>query len=175
MGLKKKFLGFTLIELLVVISIIGFLTTVAVVALNSSREKARDARRRSDLLTIAKALELYYDDYDHYPVSNDCGASGRTALSPETNVKGVWAYNATHSSDRIIATLKTRGYIGAYITDPLDPDFNKYYYRYFTDDDGQHFVLMTTLENPTSDDIATQTLEPPAVSDCSYGNYRVVR
>ena len=60
---RKKFLGFTLIELLVVISIIGFLTTVAVVSLNSSRQKARDARRKSDLEQARKALLLYANDH----------------------------------------------------------------------------------------------------------------
>ena len=37
--------GFTLIELLVVISIIGILSSFAVVSLNSARAKARDALR----------------------------------------------------------------------------------------------------------------------------------
>ncbi|MDO8592521.1 MAG: type II secretion system protein [bacterium] len=61
--------GFTLIELLVVISIIGFLTTAAVVMLNSARMKARDARRISDLKQIQTALELFYDQYGQYPVT----------------------------------------------------------------------------------------------------------
>ncbi|MFH1522400.1 MAG: prepilin-type N-terminal cleavage/methylation domain-containing protein [Patescibacteria group bacterium] len=173
--MRKK--GFTLIELLVIISIIGLLSSIAFYAINSARIKARDARRKADLVSIAKALELYYDDYNHYPVSNYCGAGRDTAyiLPPETNLKGVWAYNAAHSSDRVISTLKTRGYIGSYLSDPLDPNLILHYYRYYTDVYGQNFVLMTFLENPTTDDLATLTLEPPLVADCSYGNYRVAR
>lgn len=59
--------GFTLVELLVVIAIIGLLSTLAVVALNNARQKARDARRMSDIKQIQTALELYYNDKGGYP------------------------------------------------------------------------------------------------------------
>lgn len=54
---KQK--GFTLIELLVVISIIGLLSTLAVVSLGNARTKARDAKRKSDIKQVSTALELY--------------------------------------------------------------------------------------------------------------------
>ncbi len=60
--------GFTLIELLVVIAIIGLLSTLAVVALGSARQKANDAKRLSDIKQIQTALELYYTDNNSYPV-----------------------------------------------------------------------------------------------------------
>ncbi len=59
--------GFTLIELLVVVAIIGLLSTLAVVALNSAREKSRDAKRISDIKQVQTALELYYSDSQSYP------------------------------------------------------------------------------------------------------------
>ena len=61
--------GFTLIELLVVISIIAFLATLAITALDKVRAQARDATRKSDLRQLAKALELYYDDNNLYPTT----------------------------------------------------------------------------------------------------------
>lgn len=62
---KQK--GFTLIELLVVVAIIGLLSTLAVLALGSARQKARDAKRVADVQQLRSALELYYADNNQYP------------------------------------------------------------------------------------------------------------
>jgi len=62
---RKK--AFTLIELLVVIAIIGLLSTLAVVALQQARARARDARRLSDIKQITTALALYQQDALVYP------------------------------------------------------------------------------------------------------------
>jgi len=65
--MKIKTKGFTLIELLVVIAIITILSTVAMAGLNSARTKGRDAKRLSDIKSLQKALELYYDTCGGYP------------------------------------------------------------------------------------------------------------
>lgn len=65
--MRKNKKGFTLIELLVVIAIIGLLSTLAVIALNNARQKARDARRITDIKQIQQALELYMNDASYYP------------------------------------------------------------------------------------------------------------
>ncbi len=67
MFLGDKRSGFTLIELLVVIAIITLLSSIVFASLNSARVKARDAKRVADLIQIRNALELYYNDYGHYP------------------------------------------------------------------------------------------------------------
>jgi general secretion pathway protein G len=71
----RKQKGFTLIELLVVIAIIGLLSTLAVVALNNARMKARDAKRVSDIKQIQTAVELYYNDAGGYPAAVTGGSS----------------------------------------------------------------------------------------------------
>ena len=60
--------AFTLIELLVVISIIGLLASVVLVALNSARQKSRDAKRLADVKQLASAFELYFNDCNSYPL-----------------------------------------------------------------------------------------------------------
>jgi type II secretion system protein G len=95
-ALIKK--GFTLVELLVVVSIIGLLSTIAIVSLNNSRQNARDAKRIADIQRMAVALEMYFDDNGYYPPSpcwfdcngwahsyHDSWATLQTALSPYMN------------------------------------------------------------------------------------------
>jgi len=68
----KQRKGFTLVELLVVIAIIGLISTLAFVSLNSTRARARDAVRLSDVDSIQTALELYYSENDKYPSGTGC-------------------------------------------------------------------------------------------------------
>jgi type II secretion system protein G len=136
--------GFTLIELLVVIAIIGLLATLSVVAFESSRIKARDAKRKSDLKNIQKALELYYTNNNAYPIT---GA-------------GVWlGVCATYGSK---ATTGANGYVPnlapTYISVlPIDPRQASmpvnacYLYR---SDDGQQYKLLTYLTAESTPDPA---------------------
>ncbi len=50
--------GFTLIELLVVVSIIGLLSSVIMVSLNTARKKGRDTRRVEDLRQIGNVIAI---------------------------------------------------------------------------------------------------------------------
>lgn len=73
--------GFTLIELLVVIAIIGILSTLAIVSLNTAREKARDAKRISDVKQVQTSLELYFSDKNGYPAGDGLVLGGASALA----------------------------------------------------------------------------------------------
>jgi prepilin-type N-terminal cleavage/methylation domain-containing protein len=75
--------GFTLIELLVVIAIIGILASIVLVALNSTRIKARDSTRSEALHQIQTAVESYASDNGHFPNSNGAWTSfDSAAYSP---------------------------------------------------------------------------------------------
>ncbi|CAN5717725.1 hypothetical protein BH11PAT2_BH11PAT2_08170 [soil metagenome] len=85
--------GFTLIELLVVIAIIGILSAVVLAALNSSRIKANDARRRADIHSVQTALELYYDANGHYPIPAGSWASFDSPTYSPTSISNPAAAN----------------------------------------------------------------------------------
>ncbi len=73
---SRKKQAFTLIELLVVMVVIGVLTALIVPNYMSARERARDAKRKSDLDQIQKALEMYKMDNAQYPnLLPACGES----------------------------------------------------------------------------------------------------
>lgn len=111
--------GFTLIELLVVIAIISILSSVVLASLNSARQKARDARRVSDMKQVQLALELYYDTQSQYPVAgwaNLVTALQGTFISvvPNDPTSGnSYGYYATPNGCNNGGTKCTGYYVGA--------------------------------------------------------------
>jgi prepilin-type N-terminal cleavage/methylation domain-containing protein len=68
--------GFTLIELLVVIAIIGLLSGLSVVSVNYARGRALATKRLADMRQIQQALEMYFNNYGSYPLSDTDGCGG---------------------------------------------------------------------------------------------------
>ncbi len=66
--IKNSQAGFTLVELLAVVAIIGILSGLIGVNLNTARLKARDNQRQTDLANVAIALESYRSANKHYPI-----------------------------------------------------------------------------------------------------------
>ena len=61
--------AFTLIELLIVVAIIAILAGIALPNFLEAQTRAKVSRVKSDLRTIATALEAYHVDYNKYPSS----------------------------------------------------------------------------------------------------------
>lgn len=137
--------GFTLIELLVVMAIIGTLATLFVANFNAARQRARDARRKSDIHNIETALRLYKNDIGAYPASNasfqivGCGGSA-------------CAWNAEWTNSNVTYMKELPG-------DPLP---NRSYRYTFINSD--NYSLQSCFEN-ASDDQCTS----PAAGWCSSG------
>ena len=59
--------GFTLVELLIAVAIIGIVAAIAIPALTSSLQRARQKRTMGEMRTIATAISAYATDYPFMP------------------------------------------------------------------------------------------------------------
>ncbi len=65
--------AFTLIELLIVVAIIGLLASIAVPNFVNAWNRAKVARAKADLRTLATALDMYRLEHGNYPYVQDKG------------------------------------------------------------------------------------------------------
>ncbi|GIW68149.1 MAG: hypothetical protein KatS3mg099_097 [Candidatus Parcubacteria bacterium] len=126
--------AFTLVELIVSIAIIGLLSSIVLVLLNTTHKKARDAQRIEDMREIQKALEIYYTKHGFYPSTS--GAWRGTELSG-----GVSCYG-NHGNNAI------PGLAPAYIPQiPRDPKpSTNFCYLYRSDGKDYKFLAHQTME-----------------------------
>jgi prepilin-type N-terminal cleavage/methylation domain-containing protein len=99
--------GFTIIEMLIVVTILAMLAGILIPILETEAATARDARRASDLKSVASALAHYYQDNRSYPDTSD-------AWQGDAGSVGSFGYDAA-------------GYIPGLVPDylpflPKDPD-----------------------------------------------------
>lgn len=136
---KASFRGFTLLELLVVISIIGVLAGLIVSNMSAARDRASDARKKSEMKNIQTALANYYNDYGVYPSGGypifnimGCGDAGNEACD--------WGDPFTAGDQTYMKELPA---------DPSgDSDRN---YRYVATD-ADNYVISVCLENASDPD-----------------------
>jgi prepilin-type N-terminal cleavage/methylation domain-containing protein len=66
-NIRKFKKGSLLIEMLIAIAILAILSTVGYAGISTQIAKAKDAKIKSDLITIRNAFDQYYDDTGCYP------------------------------------------------------------------------------------------------------------
>jgi len=95
--------GFTLIELLLVISIIGLLTSISVVSLAGVRDRARDARRLTEMKQLQALLEIFNEENGSYPTTPDdnFGLDGSYPWIISNGPAGFTYYNSCKRADWI--------------------------------------------------------------------------
>lgn len=124
--------GFTLVELLVVVAIVGLLSGMVVISVQTAKAKARDAQRVTDMNNIATALALYHNNFNSYPVWAEGG-------------------NINSETDPLSTVIEGTGIITSLPLDPLNHDSTGCgslggYYYYYQSTDGSDFYLGYCLE-----------------------------
>ncbi len=121
--------AFTLIELMVAVAIIALLTAIIMTNFSSSKARARDSQRISDLAQIQLALSLFYDRCNQFPTSITNPPTNDTATACPTGIT-----------------------LGSYIGKiPIPPSGSATTYDYSinnTTPPPTDYVLHTTLESP---------------------------
>ncbi len=147
--------GFSLIELIVVIAITAVLLAVTLPNFVSSRERARDTKRKEEMRQLKNALRLYYNDFQTYPVNSNCPKP-----SGGTYVNYVMGCGTTHAAccpcDTTVdfavgancSTIYMKKFPSSLGSDPIS--MMSYY-----SSGGDDFCLKVPLENAADGDIAT--------------------
>jgi prepilin-type N-terminal cleavage/methylation domain-containing protein len=121
--------GFSLIELLVVIGILGLMATITVTIINPTTQlnKSQDGIRKSDLLKLQSALELYRGNNVYYPPTLSLLTSGTPKYletqptDPKTGVTYEANYQALPSGCNNVATFCTTYSLWACLQYAQDP------------------------------------------------------
>lgn len=159
--------GFTLIELLVVIAVIATIIAFAVPNFLGARQRAGDAKKKSEAQQLARALRLYYNDYQKYPDDSGgpvynkikgCGAAGTTACPCSATID----FASGASCDTV--------YMKKF---PSDFGSSMYYYRQGTNTDD--FCLKVPLDNASDGEIAKSQAKcaTPCTGKISSTDYAV--
>lgn len=109
--------GFTLLELLVVIAIVGILASVVMVSLGNSRDKAKVAAMKSDMMTIIKQSQLWYENHNSYfmtrttPANStyqcaDAYAFSSTMFGDPTISQAITHLESLNGSNNLLCTIR---------------------------------------------------------------------
>ena len=66
-SLNKRNQGFTIVELLIVIVVIGILALLVITTYSGIQQKARNAKRQTDVASLQTQLEGFHTDKGYYP------------------------------------------------------------------------------------------------------------
>ncbi len=154
--------GFTLIELLVVIGIIAMLVAIGIPNYLSARQRASDARTKSDMDSLKNALRLYYNDYQTYPAGtgltmSGCGVNGIQACPVTTACSADFAAGPSTGCENVYMKRLPVGFLSS-------PNSIRYYQAA----SGNDFCLSGTLGNLSDTDISTSQTRCASACGTSY-------
>lgn len=135
MWAKHKQPGFTIVELLIVIVVIGILAAITIVAYNGVQARGRDSVRKADLVSINRAIKLFYADNGNYPMTSG------------------WCTQISHPSYAAAFKAEVAPYISKIPYDPLYSATNQDYFYKNIDD--QSYELYAELEQSDENSYAS--------------------
>ncbi len=77
---QKRQHGFTLVELATTIVIIAILASITIIAYGNVQRQARDEKREVDILSLASALDKYYNENGNYPLACEAQSTNTCAV-----------------------------------------------------------------------------------------------
>ena len=146
--------AFTLVELIVVITILAVLATVAFISFQGYSTESRDTKRKTDLATISKWLQVYLAANSFVPEPSET----KTTIT----FSGSELLTQWYAGESVLNTLRVKE-----AKDPVDETF----YTYSTNANNTKFQLVWFLENTQT---AGNFLENKLFADYSDRNIYTV-
>jgi len=148
------------------ISLVLFAVILVLMSFDYLRAEVRDQKRKADIRQIVAALDLYYDEYEHFPevVDNDWGD---------------WdtSFKSQKQGKYFLDVLVSEGLIDRVPKDPINNEF--FHYRYLKFPAGQYgckksfYVLqLSNFENSGKDKGVGECPEMNFVDNCNSINIK---
>lgn len=101
--LTKK--GFSLIELLVVITILAIISVVAYTNFSWSTDKAKNAKKVSDLASIETALQAFFQEKNYFPMPSTFSSTNVWWYDSSKTATPTATFTWTKDGDQILSVL----------------------------------------------------------------------
>jgi len=121
--------GFTLIEILVGIAIIGVLSSIVLGSVSTIREKAREAKVKSELKSVRSAIAMLKQDTGKWPNGCTAGATSNPEVPLDNPQAGIKEKPSAGTEDDCTWTQdEVNNWDGPYMKVPVDPWGNSYWF-----------------------------------------------